>query len=36
MGSVVEDIVGTIHAHPTRGEAFHEAALGMRGHTLHV
>ena len=27
MGAVLEDIAGTIHIHPTLGEAFHEAAL---------
>ena len=26
MGSVLDDIAGTIHAHPTLSEAFHEAA----------
>jgi dihydrolipoamide dehydrogenase len=36
MGAVVEDIIGTIHAHPTRSEAFHEAALGAIGNVLHL
>jgi dihydrolipoamide dehydrogenase len=27
MGAVLEDIAGTIHAHPTLGEAFQDAAL---------
>ncbi|MDI6025029.1 dihydrolipoyl dehydrogenase [Corticibacterium sp. UT-5YL-CI-8] len=36
MGAVLEDIAGTIHAHPTRGEAFQEAALGALGHALHI
>ena len=36
MGAVLGDIVGTIHAHPTRGEALHEAALGALGHALHL
>jgi dihydrolipoamide dehydrogenase len=31
----LEDIAGTIHAHPTRSEAFHEAALKALGHALH-
>lgn len=36
MGAVLEDIAGTIHAHPTLGEAFHEASLKVLGHALHV
>ena len=32
MGARLEDIAGTIHAHPTQGEAFHEAALKALGH----
>lgn len=36
MGAVLEDIAGTIHAHPTRGEAFQEAALGALGRALHI
>ncbi|MXQ10427.1 dihydrolipoyl dehydrogenase [Microvirga makkahensis] len=36
MGARLEDIAGTIHAHPTQGEAFQEAALGALGHTLHL
>ena len=35
-GSVLEDIAGTIHAHPTLSEAFHEAALKGLGHTIHI
>jgi dihydrolipoamide dehydrogenase len=35
MGARVEDIAATIHAHPTRGEAFQEAALGALGRTIH-
>ena len=35
MGAVLEDIAGTIGAHPTRSEAIHEAALGALGHGLH-
>ena len=30
------NIAGTIHAHPTQGEAFLEAALGALGHPLHI
>jgi dihydrolipoamide dehydrogenase len=36
MGARLEDVAGTIHAHPTRGEAIQEAALGALGHALHV
>jgi dihydrolipoamide dehydrogenase len=36
MGARLEDIVGTIHAHPTLGEAFQEAALRALGKALHV
>ena len=33
---VLEDVAGTIHAHPTLGEAFGEAALYGLGHALHI
>jgi dihydrolipoamide dehydrogenase len=33
---LLEDIAGVIHAHPTLGEAFHEAALKGLGHAIHV
>jgi dihydrolipoamide dehydrogenase len=36
MGARLEDIAGTIHAHPTLSEAFHEAALAALGHPLHI
>lgn len=36
MGARLEDIAGTIHAHPTQGEAFQEAALSALGHPLHI
>jgi len=36
MGARLEDIAGTIHAHPTQGEAFAEAALKALGHALHI
>jgi len=36
MGARLEDIGGTIHAHPTQGEAFQEAALRGLGHALHI
>ena len=35
MGSLLEDVSGTIHVHPTLSEAFHEAALDGLGHALH-
>ena len=31
MGARLEDVAGTIHAHPTLGEALHEAALRAIG-----
>lgn len=31
-----EDVAGTIHAHPTLGEAVQEAALRALGHALHI
>ncbi len=36
MGARLEDVAGTIHAHPTLGEAVQEAALRALGHPLHV
>jgi dihydrolipoamide dehydrogenase len=36
MGARLEDIAGTIHAHPTQGEAFQEATLKALGHELHI
>ncbi|MBP8184161.1 MAG: dihydrolipoyl dehydrogenase [Rhodoferax sp.] len=36
MGATLEDVAGTIHAHPTLGEAVQEAALRALGHALHV
>lgn len=36
MGARLEDIAGTIHAHPTQSEAFQEAALKTLGHALHI
>ncbi len=36
MGARLEDIAGTIHAHPTRSEAVQEAALKALGHALHI
>lgn len=36
FGAVLEDVAGTIHAHPTLGEAVHEAALKGLGHAIHI
>ena len=36
MGATLEDVAGTIHAHPTLGEAVQEAALRAVGHALHI
>lgn len=36
MGGTLEDIAGTIHAHPTQSEAFQEAALRGLGRPLHL
>lgn len=35
MGAVLDDIAGTIHAHPTLGEALPEASFAALGHGLH-
>ena len=36
MGARLEDIAGTVHAHPTRSEGLQEAALKALGHALHI
>lgn len=36
MGACLEDIAGTMHAHPTLGEAVQEAALRALGQALHI
>ena len=36
MGATLDDIAGTIHPHPTLGEAVQEAALRALGHALHI
>lgn len=36
MNARLEDIAGTIHAHPTLGEGFQEAALKALGHAIHI
>lgn len=35
-GTRLEDIAGTIHAHPTLGEGFAEACMKALGHALHI
>ena len=36
LEATAEDIISTIHAHPTMSEALHEAALATEGRTLHA
>jgi dihydrolipoamide dehydrogenase len=36
MRARLEDVAGTIHAHPTRSESFVEAALGALSHSIHI
>jgi dihydrolipoamide dehydrogenase len=36
MGARLEDVAGTVHAHPTQSEGFLEAALKALGHALHI
>lgn len=36
MGARLEDIAGTIHAHPTQSEGLQEAALKALGHAIHI
>jgi dihydrolipoamide dehydrogenase len=36
MGERLEDVAGSIHVHPTLGEAFHESALKALGHAIHI
>ncbi|AXV16062.1 dihydrolipoyl dehydrogenase [Neorhizobium sp. SOG26] len=36
MGSRLEDIAGTIHAHPSQSEGLAEAAMKALGHALHI
>jgi len=35
MGALLEDIAGTIHAHPTMTEMTHEGVLATLGHAIH-
>ncbi len=36
MGALLEDIAGTIHAHPTMTEMTHEGVLATLGHAIHT
>lgn len=36
MGARLEDVAGTIHAHPTQSEGLQEAALKALGHAIHI
>jgi dihydrolipoamide dehydrogenase len=36
MRARLEDVAGTIHAHPTRSEGYVEAALAALGHPIHM
>lgn len=36
MGATLADVAATIHAHPTKGEVFHEAVLRTMGRALHL
>lgn len=36
MGARLGDIAAIVHAHPTLGEALHEACLKALGHSLHI
>jgi dihydrolipoamide dehydrogenase len=35
LEATVEDIISTMHAHPTMAEAIHEAAMGTEGRMIH-
>tara|TARA_B100000686_G_scaffold354628_1_gene465979 strand:+ start:3217 stop:4653 length:1437 start_codon:yes stop_codon:yes gene_type:complete len=36
MGALLEDVAGTVHAHPTMAESFHEGVLKTLGHAIHI
>lgn len=36
MGARLEDVAATVHAHPTQSEGFHESALKLLGHAIHI
>jgi dihydrolipoamide dehydrogenase len=35
LEGTVDDIIATMHAHPTMAESMHEAALGAEGRMIH-
>ena len=35
LEATAEELIATIHAHPTMSEAVHEAALGTDGRMIH-
>ncbi|HJN71332.1 MAG TPA: dihydrolipoyl dehydrogenase, partial [Phycisphaerales bacterium] len=35
LEATVEDIISTMHAHPTMAESIHEAAMGTEGRMIH-
>jgi dihydrolipoamide dehydrogenase len=35
LEATAEDIISTMHAHPTMAESIHEAALGTEGRMIH-
>jgi len=35
LEATIEDIVSTMHAHPTMAESIHEAALGIEDRMIH-
>ncbi|MFK7961260.1 MAG: hypothetical protein AB8G96_12140, partial [Phycisphaerales bacterium] len=36
LEATAEDLISTMHAHPTMHEAVHEAALATEGRTIHA
>ena len=36
LEATLEEVIATVHAHPTLGEAVREAALAARGRSLHL
>jgi len=36
LEATIEEITSTIHAHPTVGEALHEAAHAVYGNAIHI
>ncbi len=36
LSGTVDDIIGTVHSHPTLSEAIREASLGARGRDIHI